>query len=66
MTDKAAPMMTIQEFSKRVGVSAYVVEGWVRRGYIPTIKIGKRCLVNVAAIEKKLIAKDNILLGNFV
>lgn len=41
------PEMTIEKYADRVGVCRRVVEGWIEKGYLPTVKIGKRRLVNV-------------------
>ncbi len=48
--------MTQQFFAESAGLSLRVVEGWVIRGYLPTIKLGKHRLVNVAA----LVAQTNL------
>ena len=45
----SVPEMTIERYAQQVGVSARTVEGWVAKGLIPTIKVGKRRLINVAA-----------------
>jgi excisionase family DNA binding protein len=42
------PEMTIERYAELVGVSQRVIEAWIKRGYLPTVKIGKRRLVNVA------------------
>ncbi len=44
------PLLTIEKFASSIGVSSHVVDGWVKRGYIKTSKIGKRRLINVMAI----------------
>lgn len=46
-----APVMDPQKFSEIVGVSKSVVDGWMKRGYLPTIKIGKRRLVNMVSMN---------------
>jgi len=42
------PEMTIEHYAAHVGVSTRTVNGWINRGYLPSIKLGKRRLVNVA------------------
>jgi excisionase family DNA binding protein len=46
--------LTIPQAAKRLGVTRNSAYQAARRGEIPTIKIGKRILVPVAALEKKL------------
>jgi excisionase family DNA binding protein len=46
--------MTITEASHALGVSRNKAYEAARRGEIPTIKIGKRILVPVAAFERML------------
>ncbi len=48
------PTLTIERFAHSIGVSKDVVNGWIKRGYIPTVKYGKRRLVNIAAISKSI------------
>jgi excisionase family DNA binding protein len=53
MTDKRLTM-TIPEAAKAIGVGRNQGYQAARSGQIPTIKIGKRLLVPVAALENKL------------
>jgi excisionase family DNA binding protein len=46
--------LTIPEVAKRLRISRTLAYEAARRGEIPTLKIGKRILVPVAALEKKL------------
>jgi hypothetical protein len=41
------PFMTIGRFASSVGVSDDTVLGWQRKGYISTIKLGKRVMVDL-------------------
>jgi hypothetical protein len=50
--DHFAPMMTIEDFSSSCGVTAETVRGWVKRGYVPTLKLGRRRMINVVALGK--------------
>ena len=43
-----APEMTIEKYAEAVGVTPRVVRSWIERGYIPSVKVGKWRLVNVA------------------
>ena len=46
--------LTIPEVAKMLGLSRNKTYEAARRGDIPTIKIGRRILVPVAALERKL------------
>ena len=54
MAEQICLFFTITLFADSVGVTRRTVEGWIDRGFIPTIKIGKRRLVNGHAILKQL------------
>lgn len=54
MTENTCLFFTITLFADSVGVTKRTVEGWIDRGFIPTVKIGKRRLVNAHAIRKQL------------
>ena len=43
------PEMTIEQYAQHVGVSNRTVEEWIAKNHIPSIKIGRRRLVNVLA-----------------
>ena len=60
-TMKYTPLMTVAEFAVSVGVSEGVVTGWVKRGYVPTLKIGRHRLVNVAQLNEHALNHDNSL-----
>jgi len=48
------PVLSVDRYAKSIGIDVGVVDGWVKRGYIPTIKIGKRRLINIAAMTQEL------------
>lgn len=54
----APPLMPWAMFADWIGMGDEpgVVEAWLARGYIPTIKIGKRVMVNVTLLNKDLLA----------
>ncbi|MGH1486892.1 MAG: helix-turn-helix domain-containing protein [Cellvibrionaceae bacterium] len=54
------PEMTIEHYAQHVGVTARTVEGWIAKGLIPTMKIGRRRLVNVAARMAVCLDDDNV------
>ncbi len=52
--------ISVPEAAERLGVSRNLAYDAARRGDIPTIKIGKRLLVPVAAFERLLAAGDDV------
>ena len=46
--------ITIEEAAKRLGIGRNQAYEGARKGQIPTIRIGKRILVPVAALERLL------------
>lgn len=48
------PLMAWPEFADWVHVEHGVFQAWMDRDYIPTVKIGKRRLVNVVALVDQL------------
>jgi len=55
----AVPEMTIEQYAENVGVSVRTVEGWIERGYLPSVKIGKRRLINVARRTSTCLQEEN-------
>jgi excisionase family DNA binding protein len=53
MEDKRKTL-TIAEVAKALGIGRNQAYEAAKRGEIPTIKIGKRVLVPIAALERKL------------
>ncbi len=53
MTDRPliniAPEMTMEKYAELIGVTERTVRGWVGRGLLPTLKVGKRRMINVSA-----------------
>ena len=47
-------LQTVERFAKSIGVSVETVRCWIRDNKIPSIKIGKRRLVNVQKIKNDL------------
>lgn len=54
MNNLFVPTMTLARFADCVGVSEGVVTGWVKRDYIPTVKIGRHRLINIIALSSTL------------
>lgn len=52
------PVMSRDRFAEHVGVTPDVVTGWISRGYIPTVSIGKYTLINIALLTKHSLEKE--------
>lgn len=48
----AVPVMSRSKFADLVGVSINTVTGWINRGYLPVVRMGKYRLVNLALLHK--------------
>lgn len=58
---KNAPVvMPWRKFASWIGMDEGVVEGWIRVGYIPRIKIGNRVMVNVALLNRRLLEEEGL------
>lgn len=51
----APPVMAWRDFAEWIQFEADVVEHWVKRGYLPTVKIGRYRMVNVALLVQQLL-----------
>lgn len=52
------PVMPWREFADWVRMDAEIVENWVKRGYLPTVKIGRYRMVNVAQLVQTLLNEE--------
>ncbi|OXJ00899.1 DNA-binding protein [Burkholderia sp. AU33803] len=50
--------MDRRHFAQAVGVTAETVEGWIARRELPMVKVGRRNLVNVAAIHRRCLLEE--------
>lgn len=57
----SVPVMEREKFAQLVGVELGIVNGWIDRGYLPSIKIGKHRLVNLALLAKECLEKEGDL-----
>ncbi len=53
-----SPLMTQEKFAEVSGLKETVVRGQIERGNLPKHKIGRLCLVNVAAITVKCLEEN--------
>lgn len=54
------PVMPWRDFADwiRMGNDHSTVWGWIRNGYIPSHKVGKHVMVNVALLTTQLLEKE--------
>lgn len=52
------PVMARKRFAELVGVTEDTVLGWIQRGYLPVIEVGRYSLVNLAILNKIALEKD--------
>lgn len=53
------PEMTKEKYAENSGVTVRTVDGWIDKGYLPAVRIGKRCMVNVAQRTVDLVSKGD-------
>lgn len=56
----APPLMPWQRFAEWIGMGdePVVVRTWVERNYLPSKKVGKRTMVNVALLTQQLLEQE--------
>lgn len=54
----SAPVMSRKRFADLVGVTEDTVTGWINRGYLPVVEIGKYRLVNIALVTRMALEQD--------
>lgn len=54
----AGPLVTKKLFSTLSGLSEETIRGMIERGHLPSTKIGKHRLVNVALLTKDALEAD--------
>ncbi len=57
----ALPVMPWREFADwiRMNEGHDVVEGWIKHSYLPTVKIGRHRMVNVAQLVQSLLNEED-------
>lgn len=51
----AIPVMSKERFAEACGLEVGVIRGMLDRGYLPTVKIGRHRMVNVAALQAQCL-----------
>ncbi|WP_434059984.1 DNA-binding protein [Pseudomonas fulva] len=56
----APPLMPWPKFAEWIGMAdePLVVRSWLERGYLPSQKVGKRTMVNVALLHQQLLEQE--------
>ena len=54
----AVPVRERERFAALVGIELGVVNGWIDRGYVPTVKIGRYRLINLAALTREALEAE--------
>ncbi|MCB4809699.1 hypothetical protein LG204_00010 [Methylovorus menthalis] len=52
------PVMARRKFADLVGVTEDTVTGWINKGYLPVVEIGKYRLVNLALVTKNALEQS--------
>lgn len=47
------PVMAQERFADLIGIDLGVLQNWVNRGYLPTIKIGRHRLINLVVLARE-------------
>lgn len=57
----APPVMPWAKFAEwiQMGDEPIVVRGWLDRGYLPSVRLGKRLMVNVERFRQQLMEEEN-------
>lgn len=49
---------TLAKFAEQSGIEEGVVLGWMKKGYLPTKRIGKYTLINLALFNQELLSDE--------
>lgn len=50
--------LSVQEVSEMFGVSVDAVRGWIQRGTLPSVKLGRRVLIERSAVDSALKKRE--------
>lgn len=54
----ATPIVTKARFSEMSGLTEETLRGMIERGHLPTLKVGKHRMINVALLTKECLEQD--------
>lgn len=52
------PIVTKAKFSEMSGLTEETLRGMIERGHLPTLKVGKHRMINVALLTKECLEQD--------
>lgn len=52
------PIVTKARFSEMSGLTEETLRGMIERGHLPTLKVGKHRMINVALLTKECLEQD--------
>lgn len=52
------PLMAWRAFADWIRIDQGIVNGWIDQGYIPSVRVGKHRLVNVAKLSQSLLEEE--------
>ncbi|WP_417543030.1 hypothetical protein [Marinobacter sp.] len=55
----ATPVMTQERYSQLTGLTEGQVRGQVEKGHLPSLKIGRIRMVNIAALSQQAMDKED-------
>lgn len=55
-----SPISSQEQFAGLIGVTVDTVRGWVEKGVVPTVKIGKRRFINNIKFSNQLNSEKTI------
>lgn len=58
LSNYSPPLVSRERFAEMVGLPVGVIVGFVNKGYLPTVSIGKYSLINVAALQRSCVEKE--------
>lgn len=52
------PLVSRERFAEMIGCPLGVVQGWINKGYIPTVPVGKYSLINLELMRKNCLENE--------
>ncbi|MCD4484888.1 regulatory phage cox family protein [Chromobacterium vaccinii] len=56
--EQTTPLVTRERFAELVGLPVGVIVGFVNKGYLPVMSVGKYSLVNIELLRKRCLEKE--------
>ncbi len=60
LTIPSVGVVSLAKFAELSGIDEGICLGWVKKGYLPTKKIGKYTLINLVAFHQELNNSDSV------